>query len=172
MKNHTRINVRDVIVETANGLETRKTIGGVGKPAHIRRWLDIGESNATAQMESQGFDKIPMPHRAACWVILGFYKAPSNRDPLFIPKADADNAFTTIQETWKDTILDDDRQIVDYHVSTRHFTNEQSMYTTAFLWSLPLKPHDYLEAIDTFQTQFPLLGGIPVWQLMKQSKGS
>lgn len=170
MKNETRINIKEMLIETPDGLQSKKSVGGVGKPAHIRRWLDIGESNATAQMEKQGFSKVPLPHRVACWVILGFYKAPSNRDPFFIPKADADNAFTTLQETFKDTIMDDDRQVVDYHVSTRHFNNEQQMYSVAFVWTLPLEPHNYVDAMSTFMIAMKDLVNVPVWELLKNRK--
>lgn len=171
MKNQTRVNIKEVIVETASGVESRSAIAGVGKPAKVRRWLKSGESLAEAQMQSQGFHKIPFPFRVATWTILGFYKSPTTKSPkLFIPKNDADNAFTTIQETWKDTIMDDDRQVVDYHVSTRHFNNEQSMFTVSFVWTLPLELHDYTQAVSTFMNQFPLLGGKPVWEIMKQIK--
>lgn len=170
MKNETQIRLRDVLVETPDGVINKKVVGGVGKPAAIRRWLNVGESNALAQMQSQLFSKIPMPYRVATWTILGFYKSPTNRDAYFLPKNDADNAFTTIQETWKDTIMDDDRQVVDYHVSTRHFTNEQTMYTVSFVWALPLETHDYVTVVDTFIHDMPLLGGKPVWELMKMMK--
>lgn len=170
MKNETRVNVKEMLIETSRGVESKSVVAGVGKPKKIRNWLLRGEDAALSQMESQGFDKIPMPYRVATWTILGFYKAKTNRDPLFIPKNDADNAFTTIQETWKDTIMDDDRQVVDYHVSTRHFQSEQVMHTVSFIWVLPLVEHDYHQAIDIFQNQIPLLGGTPLWELIKNLK--
>lgn len=168
MKNETQVRLRDVLLETSDGIVKKKQIAGVGKPAAIRRWLSVGEHTATEQMKKQGFDKMIMPYRVACWTILGFYKAPTNRSPFFLPKKDADNAFTTVQETWKDTIMDDDRQVVDYHVSTRHFTDLTTMHTVCFVWSLPLEPHDYHPAVDLFINGFPLLGGQPVWELMKR----
>ena len=170
MKNETRVNIKEMLIETSHGVESKSVVAGVGKPAKVRRWLRMGEDLAISQMESQGFGKIPMPYRVATWTILGFYKAKTNRDPLFIPKADADNAYTTIQETWKNTIMDDDRQVVDYHVSTRHFQNEQVMHTVSFVWVLPLVEHDCHQAIDIFRTQIPTLGGKPVWELLKDLK--
>lgn len=171
MKNETRVNVKEMLIETSSGVQSKQVVAGVGKPKAVRNWLRRGEDMALSQMESQGFEKIPMPYRVATWTILGFYKAKTNRDPLFVPKNDADNAFTTIQETWKDTIMDDDRQVVDYHVSTRHFQNEQSMYTVSFVWALPLVEHNYQQCVDVFMHQVPLTGGKPVWELMREAKG-
>lgn len=170
MKNETRVNVKEMLIETSSGVQSKQVVAGVGKPKAVRNWLRRGEDMALSQMESQGFEKIPMPYRVATWTILGFYKAKTNRDPLFVPKNDADNAYTTIQETWKDTIMDDDRQVVDYHVSTRHFQNEQTMHTVSFVWVLPLVEHDYHQAVDIFRNQVPILGGKPLWELMKEFK--
>lgn len=167
MKNQTQIYLKDSPAEgeTVGG----RVVAGVGRPASVQRYLGMMSDRAVSQMQNQKFSKIELPFRVLCWATIGIYKSPTNKDSTFIPKNDVDNMYTTIQETWKNSIMVDDRQVVDYHVSSRLFTNEKTMYTCVFLWTVDLdNSNNTTEHVKSFMTVFDTFGNKPVWSIFNE----
>lgn len=130
---------------------------GKGRRADISRFLKESSTRISEQWALQGFDKVSEPVQLGVMVHLGVYIAPSNKTGL--PKSDLDNAYTTIQETWQNVVIDDDRQIADIHITRCPIPSRDYLHTLVFLWVLDtdkiMSDRLYsLESFFQFYTQF------------------
>lgn len=130
-----------------------KQILGIGRKKSVRLTMVKLAQKAKQQWDSQGFDLINENYCVGAFVHLGVYIASTSKSGL--PNSDLDNSYTTLQETWQKSIIDNDRQIVDFHVTRRKFSNKNiPEYSMIFLWSLEKEKLDAdpLYSITAFQT--------------------
>jgi hypothetical protein len=107
---------------------------GLGRSKVVRRWLQTAGDHVSEQFERQGFDTLGEPCLVGAFVSVGVYMAEKNI--RLLPKKDLDNAYTTIQETWQGIVIDDDRQIADFHPSRIPIFNKALLHSMSFLWLL------------------------------------
>ena len=161
MKNSTKVSL-------AVGDDGNTHISSVGRSKTVRTWLNRTSGDAEEQMENQGFSLIPMPYRVGAWVRIGFYLALKSK--AVMSKQDADNAYTSIQETWQKTVISDDRQVVDYHVSEMTVRSRPALFSVALLWSLdPQKALDDNYCTDQFVSVYNRYKDQRIWELVRSA---
>lgn len=131
-----------------------KEVIGVGRKKSVRNKMALLAQRAKRSWDLQGFDLIEESHYVGVFVSIGVYIAKSSTSLL--PNSDLDNSYTTIQETLQSNIINNDRQIVDFHVTRKRFSNPSiPEYSLVFLWALEKEKvlEDELYPIEAF-TEF------------------
>lgn len=108
------------------------TFHRIGRSAGVNRFLKLSATQISIQCERQGFDQIAMPELVGVYARIGV--CPPRK--TLVPNSDLDNSYTTLQETWQGCVIDDDRQVTDYHVSRFLVASQQLEYAMVFLWVL------------------------------------
>ncbi len=109
-----------------------KEVMGIGRSPEVRKFLTTWSQNVNAQMLRQGFDQIPKPVQVGCHVRIGVYAEPN----AALPKSDNDNMYTSIQETWQTTLIDNDCQIAHMNIDRDIVRLKGYEFTIGFLWVL------------------------------------
>lgn len=128
-------------------------VTGVGRKKSVQKDMTKMAQLAKQQWDAQGFDKIEETHYVGIFVSLGVYISKDSDSDL--PNSDLDNSYTTIQETLQNSIIDNDRQIVDLHATRKRFSNIAiPEYSLVFLWAIEKEKvvEDELFPIKQFTT--------------------
>jgi hypothetical protein len=145
-------------------LDNEGHVTSVGRSKAVRIALTQFAGSSEQQRIRQGFEVIPLPWRIGAWVKLGFYLAPKSK--AVITKQDADNAYTTIQETWAGGVCENDRQVFDFHVTQNLIRNKNLLYSVAFVYALdPELP----SPTDSFIKLYNKFKDMKTWQLSQQA---
>lgn len=97
--------------------------------AEVKKAIAAIRNAIVRQIDSaSGFPLIPEPYEVRVWMLLGVHYRSA------LPKADLDNAYTTIQEAMQELIYEDDRQVCGVHPDRRKFTRREAIYTAVYVW--------------------------------------
>jgi len=107
----------------------------------FQRWAS-GE--IAQQFDTSYFDPIMMPVQIGCWVRIAVHVAGDG-----IPNKDADNLYTTLQETLAGIALEDDRQISNVYFQREITKNSLLEHAKMWLWhwddeKLPFLQQEYV----------------------------
>lgn len=106
-------------------------IHGVGRSKKVRIILSKGHELALIHRDAQGFDNISIPNLVGVYVRIGFF------GKQLLTNDDLDNAFTSIQETWAGSVIDNDRQVIDSHQSKFVVPDKSLEHSVTFMWVVP-----------------------------------
>lgn len=99
------------------------------KNVEAQRWM---QSAKPLVATAWPYLPLPPPVRIGGFVEMVFYR----RDPTKLPASDGDNVATSLQETWKKTIVADDNQVGQFYWEIKYAPVRDVEHALVYLWVL------------------------------------